>query len=103
MTAGSEEEMIKNDIRDAEGRLVDTIREIRARVSYEALKNRALAQVHEVAVEKPKRLATDAAHGAYDYMHRGQAVMREQPILPLMIGIAILMPIFLRRIMRRRG
>ncbi len=93
---------LRRDVRDAEGNLVQTIREIRARVSYEALKNRALAQVREAAVEKPRQMASSAARTAVEFTRKAQAAAKEYPIIPLVIGIAIFAPLVIGRLMRGR-
>jgi hypothetical protein len=102
--AGREEEidMLKKEITDAESALVQTVREIRMRVSYEALKNRALAQVRRTAVQKPARAAGAALITAYGYARKGAEIARENPVLPIVAGIAVLAPLMVARLIRRK-
>jgi hypothetical protein len=96
-------QVLKNDIRDAQGRLEETIREIRRRVSYETFRNRAATGVREVAVEKSRRVAGVVLRKGHAYAEQAWKVVRENPVIPLMIGISVLAPRLIRRILRRRG
>ncbi len=94
-------DVLREEIKDAESKLVDTVQEIRARVSFQALKNRALAEVREVAVEKPKRLARSAAVSTYSAARSAQKTAIERPLIPILIGIAVLTPFFVMRVLLR--
>ncbi len=104
LTTATEEaniDLLKKDIRDAEDEMARTVRQIRERISYEALKNRALAEARVAAVEKPKQLATLALGGAYRYARKAEELSKRNPILPLVTGIVVLTPLLVRSIMRR--
>jgi hypothetical protein len=103
-SAAAEEDIdtLKKDIRGEEAELAQTISEIRARVSYGALKNMAKAEAREVAIEKPKQIARSAAGIAYRFILNVQKAAREYPILPLVMGIVVLTPIVVRRIAQPR-
>ena len=100
---GEEEiDMLKNEIRDAEGKLLQTVREIRKRVSFEALKHRALEQVRETAVEKPKQAACTALKTTCAFARKAKGVAARYPLLPIAVGIAILAPLVVAKILRHR-
>jgi hypothetical protein len=100
---GEEEiQTLRKEVRHVESDLVETVKAIRERISYEALKDRALSQVRQVAVERPKRLARSAAADGFSLMKSIQRSAKERPIIPVLIGIAVLTPILIMRIMRRR-
>ncbi len=101
MSNEEEMEFLQKAVRDVENRLVQTVQAIRQKVSYEALKNRALSEVRGVAT-KPKQLARSAAMNGYDMMKKAQTAARRQPVIPLVIAIAVLTPLLIGRIMRMR-
>ena len=81
--AGEEEiDMLKNEIRDAEGKLLQTVREIRKRVSFEALKHRAFEQVRETALEKPKQAAGTALNATCALARKAQGSRPGIPCSP---------------------
>lgn len=102
MSNQEEMEFLRKEVRDVENRLVETVQAIREKVSYEALKNRALSEVRGVAVEKPKQFARSAAINGYDMMKKAQVAVRQQPIILLVVGIAIMAPLFVARLKRRK-
>jgi hypothetical protein len=99
-----EEDMgvLKEDIREAEGEMAETIHEIKSRVSYGALKGRARAGMREMAVEKPRQMAGAAMRSGYGYLRQAGEKARKYPIVPLFAGIAILAPVAIVRMFRRK-
>lgn len=105
MTTGTDEkdvETLREDIREAEGQMTETIHEIRNRVSYGSLKGRALAGVREMAVEKPRQIAGIAMRSGYGYLRQAGGKARQYPIVPLFAAILIVAPLAIGGMLRRK-